>query len=185
MRKCFCWILVGVVLHTIAGCGQSGSSADAPVTSQNSLVAVTQVVEEFWDTIRKGQDSFALLTPAAQKCIDDNGFQFSPSASENARYQIGAAELIEADKAIVESVWTDIDGDGQPHDNNITVALKRVDGQWRVSGMAADLGPDQPPFVMNLEDPAEFYGPPSASPDPTLRQAQQPASDPFQQPLSR
>jgi len=157
------------------------ASPNLPGTGQDSLVAVTQVVKEFWDAVRNGQDSFALLTPAAQKCIVDNGFKFSPPASEGARYQIGDAELIEADKAIVESIWTDIDADGQPHDNNITVALKRVDGKWRVSGMAADLGPDEPPFVMNLEDPAEFYGPPSPGTASTIRQA----SDPFQQPLQR
>ena len=204
MNRCFCLMLVAVVLPAFVGCGDSetqptsstGSSSgvsqmqsSTPVTASGNPSSITQVVKDFWEAVRTGKDANALLTPAAQKCIADNDYEFAPPASENARYKIGKAELIEADKAIVESVWTDVDGDGKAQDNFITVALKLVGGNWRVSGMAADMGPDQPPFVMNLEDPAEFYGPqtvssPKESTQPSS-EGRQTATNPFEQPAVR
>ena len=58
-------------------------------------------------------------------------------------------------------------------------------GPWEVFGMAANLGPHQPPMVMNLEDPDDFFGPqetdPANSNSQVPQQARQPAQDPFRQ----
>ena len=110
----------------------------------------------------------------------------SPPASETAKFTVGAIEKIDDDKAIVESVWTDLDVDGQWYDQRTTWALRLGNGQWRISGMAEDLGPDQEPMIIDFENPVAFSQNQGASEaKPPVRQASQPAADPFQDGVTR
>jgi len=191
LRKTISLTFLVTVLSVIVGCSGADSSADGSAGRNVPNEPIARVVHDFWEAVRTGdvQAATDLLTPLAIKCISDNDYAFAPPASNTARFQVGRSEQIERDKAIVESIWTDVDADGQPQDEKITLALRLVGGKWRISGMAADLGPNQPPMVMNLEDPAEFFGPQKPSRprqiDAVERQADQGASDPFQQPLTR
>src|SRR5690606_20230880 len=110
--------------------------------------------------------------------------KIAPPGSDTASFSIGPVEKIDEDKAVVESTWSDVDVDGNPSEEKITWALKLGDGQWRISGMAAEIGPDQPPVVMDFENPGQMAGPSgqggSTAPDiSTPRQASQPPQDPF------
>ena len=99
------------------------------------------------------------LSRLAQKCIKENDYDFVPPASDAMKFHIGDAELIESDQAIVDSVWTDVDVDGKTYHEGMSLALRKIKDKWYIFGMAADMGPNQPPLVMDLESPNEFFGP--------------------------
>jgi hypothetical protein len=173
------------VLSAAIGCGSSASPGGGAVPSD----PVARTVHEFLDAIRTGdtQGSSSRLTPLALQRINENDMIFAPPASEHARFQIGQVQMFAADKAFVDTVWTDKDSDGVPTDEHMTWALKLADGQWRISGMAAQVGPGQPPVLMDFENPGQLLNPsrqnaaagqPQGA-DGTPRQASQPAQDPF------
>lgn len=149
---------------------------------------IQQTVTNFLEAVRQGNTNLASaqLTPLALERIRAHNMTISPPASETARFTVGDVELIDADKAIVASIWTDLDVDGQWYDQNTTWALRRGEGQWRISGMAEELGPDQPPLVIDFENPgALVQSNQSDAAAGTSRQAAQPASDPFQEGVTR
>jgi hypothetical protein len=180
----FLLFAIGTLAIT-AGCGSqgtSGSTAAGPVPSD----PVAQVVYEFLEAVRCGdtETSSLRLTPLALQRTNELDLNFSPPGSPTARFAVGAVEMIDAEKAVVECTWTDQDADGVPRDEKITWALKLNAGTWRISGMAADMGPDQPPVVMDFENPGQLAprtNTPVAQPQtsPTPLQAAQPPQDPF------
>jgi hypothetical protein len=177
-------LMAMVTIAASAGCGSqgiNGSSAGGPVPSD----PVARVVYEFLDAVRCGdtETSSARLTPLALQRTSELDLNFSPPGSPTARFRVGAVEMIDAEKAVVECVWTDQDADGVPRDEKITWALKLNSSEWRISGMAADMGPKQDPVVMDFENPGQLSptakataASPSAE---TPRQAAQPPQDPF------
>ena len=174
-----------------SGCNTNSDSSSAQSGGPMPSNAVARTVFEFLDAIRTGdtQTSSARLTPLALERIKESDMIFAPPASENARFQVGHVEMFEADKAFVESVWTDLDADGVPTDEKMTWALKLTNGQWRISGMAAQMGPNQPPVLIDFENPGQLIGggapeqkvdtPPQQTGSPSPRHASQPRQDPF------
>jgi len=193
MHRTFLLLLAVVLWTATIGCSMKDSStavqAQADEHAQDGNAPsdpIAQVVYDFLEAVRQGdtEHASAQLTPLALQRTREMDLNFSPPGSKTARFRIGAVEKIDADKALVESVWTDADADGQFSDEHITWALKQNDSQWRISGMAAELGPDQPPVVMDFENPGQVAIPqnqaaPTAD-DATPRQASRPSSDPFQ-----
>ena len=187
----FCIALCSVV--TTIGCGASNepqAASAGATTMPNDPVGRT--VFQFLDAIRQGDTevSSSLLTPLALERILKNEMSFAPPASENARFEITKVEMFEADKAAVDTIWSDIDADGSPTNEPMTWALKLANGQWRISGLIAYMGADQPPIVFDFENPDQLFGAPKqkvvAQPgqsqqpsSPPLRQASQPTQDPF------
>jgi hypothetical protein len=182
-------LIAVVCLLSSVGCGSSGNPAGAGGPVPDDPVAHT--VYEFLDAIRIGdtQASSSRLTPLALERINENDMIFAPPASQQARFRVGQVQMYSADKAFVETVWTDADADGVPTDEHMTWALKYADGQWRISGMAAKVGPGQPPVLMDFENPGQLLNPqrpntatgqqPQPGPDSASRQASQPTQDPF------
>jgi hypothetical protein len=165
-----------------AGCGSQGTNNSTAASAPSDPVA--RVVYEFLDAVRVGdtETSSSRLTPLALQRTNELDLNFSPPGSPTARFQVRAVEMIDAEKAVVECVWTDEDADGKSRDEKITWALKLNAGQWRISGMAADMGPDQPPVVMDFENPGQLASRFSAGQAPkaeTPLQAAQPTQDPF------
>ncbi len=183
MRRHFLLLLAIGTLAVSAGCGSqttTGSAAGGPVPSD----PVAQVIYQFLEAVRCGdtESSSTRLTPLALKRTSELDLNFSPPGSPTATFRVGAVEMIDAEKAVVESTWTDQDADGVPRDEKITWALKLSSGEWRISGMAAEVGPDQPPVVMDFENPGQLTAPANnatAQPTATPLQAQQPSQDPF------
>lgn len=183
--------LVAVIFLLCAaiGCSESGTPGGGrPLPGD----PVARTVYEFLDAIRVGdtESSSSRLTPLALQRITENDMIFAPPASEQARFQVGNVQMYSADKAFVEAVWTDVDADGVPTDEHMTWALKLADGQWRISGMAAQVGPGRPPVLMDFENPGQLMNPQRQSAaagqqsqqqgavsEP--RQASQPTQDPF------
>jgi len=188
-------LLLSIALSLfVSGCGKSGTpkmssdSASATVGS-NTTAAIRQVVQEFLNAVRLGNTETAssLLTPLALQRTREMELNFSPPGSSTAKFSVGGVELIDSQRAIVRSVWTDLDADGKPSSEQITWALKQADGRWRISGMAAEVGENQPPVVMDFENPGELAGSRQAASasENAPRQANRQAKDPFQQTAPR
>jgi len=180
-------VLTLALLQLTVGCGKSENLTESQAGNARPNDPVAQVVYDFWEAVRTGNvaNATVLLTPEAQKCISDKQYDFVPPASDTMRFQVGEVEIVEGDQAICDSIWTDIDSDGNTYHESMSLALRLVDEHWRIFGMAADMGPNQSPMVMNLEDPDDFFGPQeTAAPSPsstTPHQAMQPSQDPFRQ----
>ncbi|RIK82746.1 MAG: hypothetical protein DCC67_06820 [Planctomycetota bacterium] len=169
MRLSLLPLLAAVLLGTTIGCGGSSTPASSGAAATGAATAdavattpgipadpIAKVVYEFLDAVRRGDTQAASqrLTPLALQKTSEMDFVFAPPGSATARFEVGAAELVEKDKAVVDSVWTDLDADGNPQREPTLWALRFADGQWRVSGMVADMGEGQPPLVIDFENPA-------------------------------
>jgi hypothetical protein len=188
--------LVLAVIGLAVGCGQSespkASTAAASKTIAEQVVTsaevpsdpVARVVYDFLDAVRQGNTAVAsgLLTPLALQRTSEMDFVFAPPGSPTARFEVGAAEIVEKNvKAIVDSVWTDLDADGKPQSEPTLWALRFTEGKWRISGMAAEMGPDQPLMVIDFENPETMS--PQKPVDPAMV-AGAPANQPPAQPGS-
>lgn len=177
-------LLAVIAAAFMMGCNQQGT--DRPATSlggDEQISAIKTVVRSFWESVRRGdaEAAIALLSPVAQQCIRQNRYDFVPPASDTMKFTLGEVEIVDGDQAVIDSVWTDVDSDGNTYHEQMSLALRRVDGRWCIFGMAADMGPNQEPMVMDLESPEEFFGPQqtaSFQPDASSRQAREPAQSP-------
>ena len=181
-------IVFGVCAILLAGgCGKSAQDVASPAVDNTPRDPIARVVYEFLDAVRRGDTSAASsrLTPLALQRTNELDMNISPPGSRTAKFEIGATELIDNDKAIVESIWSDQDADGQLSKEQITWALKLTEGAWRISGMAAEIGPNQPPVVIDFENPEPLTAPANLAggegEESGVRQARQPAEDPFRQ----
>jgi hypothetical protein len=164
MSKLFLLLLMIGLLVVTQGCGNSSTSTPGQAAGSSPAPSdpIARVVHEFLEAVRTGDTpgASARLTPLALQRISENDMTFAPPASETARFTVGLVEMIEEDKAIVESIWTERDSDGQTYNEKMTWALRLGEGQWRISGMAAEIGPNQPPVVMDFENPGQLVAPP-------------------------
>ena len=175
------------------GCGGSDATTPAPgataARQQSPLPSdpAAQTVYQFLDAVRRGNsdgEAGRMLTPLALKHITERNENITPPGSPTARFQIGRVAKSKEGTAIVEALWSDIDADGKPYEEPMICALRLCDGQWRIYGMAEDLGPNRPPMVMDFENldasapAAPPGGNPAAAPPTTPRE--QMAQDPFQ-----
>ncbi len=178
-------ILALPLLAISLGCGTQNSASDSAGGNVPSD-PIAKVVYEFLSAVRAGDTETASvrLTPLALQRTSELELNFSPPGSDTATFEVGALEMIDAEKAVVESIWRDLDADGKLNEERITWALKLNGGVWRISGMAAELGEGQAPIVMDFENPGQFALPttvtsPAQEPPAGERHAAQPAQDPF------
>ncbi len=178
----------GPARSTVNGPTVNGLTVDGP-TVNGVATPVAQVVHNFLEAVRLGEtdNASSLLTPLALQRTSELDLSFSPPGSDTAKFTVGTVEMIDQQRAIVQSVWTDLDVDGKPSHEPITWALKRSQAGWRISGMAAEIGSGQPPIVMDFENPQDMMRPEPTKNNSkaTLQEANQATSDPFQQPSPR
>lgn len=182
---------VGFVLIILSalvpGCGSPSTPSSRPAASNAPADPIARVVHEFLDAVRRGDTETASvrLTPLALQRTSELELNFSPPGSDTARFEVGSVDRIDTDKAVVESIWIDLDADGQEQREKITWALKLANGTWRISGMAAELGENLPPVVMDFENPGQLAPTNSSGATPLprtsspARQATVPTEDPF------
>jgi hypothetical protein len=152
------------MLALSAGCGSPASTGEE---------AIAQVVQQFLDGVRTALEQTTAYN-----------MEIAPPGSPTAKFEIGAIEIVKPDRAVAETVWRDVDPDGKPFEDNMTWALKLIDNEWRICGMAAEVGPDQAPIVLDFEDPTEILRlqknrTAQQTPGETPLQATQPPQDPF------
>ena len=150
---------------------------------------IAGVARGFLEAIRSGDSAAANshLTPLAQQVMRQQDMGFDLLADSTATYRVEQVNLIEADEAGVDSVWTELGPDGKPQQEQWTLGLQRIEGQWRVRGIIADMGPNQQPVLMDFENPGQAVAPANtagiAPPNSAVpQQAARPqAQDPFRQ----
>lgn len=142
-------------LGLLAGCGKGGSSggdaATGAAVAQDSA-PMAKAAHDFLDAVLKGdtQRASAKLTPQAMQRIIASGKQFSPPGLETASFKIGEVRAPSADQAIVQCVLTDA-SEGTPHSEEMCCLLRKVDNDWRVSGIAYGTTPDKPWTLSDFE----------------------------------
>ena len=195
MTRNYALLLSLIVSIPSAGCGKTDSAgsgtAENPLGSTTTATksgessAIGQVVQKFLNAVRLGNTEVAskLLTPLALKRTNELDLNISPPGSSTAKFSVGELEMIDAQRAIVRSTWTDLDADGKPCSEQITWALKQSDGVWRISGMAAEVGGNQSPVVVDFENPAELANS-GKQPPATEKSPPRLAKDPFQEATS-
>ena len=164
----------------ITGCGDTKTDAPATSISSNQQTAKSATEQQpiaqkplpplpsaetpqgavaaFLEVVRRGDklQARAMLTPLALQKTEEYKLTFAPEGSDTATFQV-KSEKVQADgTANVESTWTDLDEEDNPREENITWTVKRLGNVWKISGMIAHLGPDQPPIVINFEKPDEL-----------------------------
>lgn len=166
----FASTVLAATIITSQGCGSSEAPAGGGALSAAAVAndPVASVVHQFLDAMRRGDGEAAsrMLTPLALERSRDRNESLAPPGSPTAKFTVGAPQ-IENDEAVVKSTWTDVDVDGKPYNEEIICVLRQCEGQWRVYGMAQDLGPDRPPMVMDLERPDAVATKPPAQPAAT------------------
>lgn len=175
-------LAAGMMGATLVGCGSNTNSGSADIGSsspasniaamsgQGSPVAAqtlpaTDVVSQFLDLVRRGGgDSGAstLLTAKAQSELNRIGRTVQPIGSPDARFVVTRAESLpeNPDATLVHSVWTEpASGNSGESANSDAVleyqvvwALQKESNQWRISGLAMEIDPEQNPLIVNFED---------------------------------
>jgi hypothetical protein len=204
------WAAVAAIGFSV-GCG--GSDAPAPSATNGAAGGnaaatpgpsgeipsdpVGRVVYDFLESVRMGQGENAaakLLTPLALQKIQEQDLNIAPPGSPTARFKVTHVEMMEGDRAVVESTWSDVDADGKQYQEPIYCALRICDGQWRIHGMAQYMGEGQAPMVIDFENldalieqqPAPQNVPQDQLVAPAGEQpAASVATDPFNQPAQR
>jgi hypothetical protein len=196
MQKSMSMLLTMSLLAVAQGCGESNTARlgqmSAPTDSESSG-AITQVAREFLEAIRVGDSAAAssCLTPIAQQVMRQEDMGFDLLANSTATYRVEEVDHITVDEAGVDTVWTELGTDGAPQQEQWTLGLQRVAGQWRIRGIIADMGSDQQPVLMDFENPGQAAAPgnpavntagTSAPGNSVPQQATRPtAQDPFRQ----
>jgi hypothetical protein len=145
-------------ISSLAGCGKSPSNetttntANATSSGQNpSTDAVVRAASNFLDAVIKGdtQRAGACLTPQAMQRIIASGKQFDPKGWENAMFRVGEVRTPSVDRAFVSFVWSNV-AHGKPTNDEVVCAMRLVDNDWRVCGLAF-WGPNQSVTEWNFE----------------------------------
>jgi len=173
--------LVGpvVLLATASGCGKSESpSANATSAPQSATYAAdkkqetidiskaTETVSRFLDAIRRGGDTggaHALLTKDACGVLEGLGRTVQPIGSPSATFTVTRSEAIEdhPNMALVHSTWAEPgtqtpQGSTPDESYQVVWALQWEQGVWKISGLAMELDPEQPPMIVDFEDHAQM-----------------------------
>jgi hypothetical protein len=148
------------------GCGQSSSQpvagqAGGPVQVANIPGAPDQTVQTFLEAVRTGNDAqaSAMMSPVARQKIAEKNLVVAPPGTATAKFSVGKFEYVtpEKDGAHVWSTWTDVaDDQGHTRSDNIIWVLRGESEGWRIVGMVTKVYPDQPPLVLNFEDPDDM-----------------------------
>src|SRR5262249_62416966 len=83
----------------------------------------------------------------------------SPSGRPTATFKVGKVEYVTPNKdgAHVWCSWTDaVDDQGHTRTDEIIWVLRHESEGWRIAGMVTKVYPDQPPLVLNFEDPEDM-----------------------------
>jgi hypothetical protein len=150
----------------VAGCSPSSQSSNNSTGASTSQFSASQnspdrAVFEFLEAVRTGNDkqAEAMLTPAARQKTIEMQMVVAPPGSPTAKFKIGQVEYVTPDKdgAHVWCTWTDVtDDEGHTRSDDIIWVLRRESEGWRIAGMVTKVYPDQPPLILNFEDPEDM-----------------------------
>ena len=136
---------------------QDGGSQVAQIDASTPQAAM----ESFLDAVRTGDATVAssMLTTKAQTEMQNAEMHVLPPGSPYAQYSIDNVTFEpEHNGAFVDSTWSDIvdEQTQEQRSYQITWILRQENNAWRIAGMSTALFPNQPPLVLNFEDPADM-----------------------------
>lgn len=201
---CLTWLSAASWLAIFSGCGRSenqplaahdtdeaaagteNDAADVATDPVADMQAAANVVRDFLQAIKSGDETISneLLTPLARQKTSELDMAVAPMGSETANFTVGEVELPaegDGELAHVASTWTDIDDDGQEHSDEILWVLRREDEGWRIGGMATKVFEDQPPLLLDFEDPVDMRRKQQLAEAEMERRARQAAEEPVTQ----
>lgn len=142
-------------VSTASGTSTASTSAETPVIAQQTdpnSSPIAKATHDFLDAVLKGdtQRASARLTPQAMQRIVQSGKGFSPPGLETATFKIGEIRTPTQDQAIAQCLLTD-SAEGQSHSEEMCCLLRKVENDWRVSGIAYGTAPDKPWTLSDFE----------------------------------
>jgi hypothetical protein len=163
------WHLAALSL-VVTGCSPSNEISpnhSANAGTKNAPLSGTaqdtpdQAVFDFLEAVRTGNDqqAAAMLTPAARQKTAEMQMVVAPPGSPTARFKVGQVEYVTPDKdgAHVWCTWTDVvDAEGHTRSDDIIWVLRHETEGWRIAGMVTKIYADQPPLILNFEDPEDM-----------------------------
>ena len=157
------------------GCGGSAvETSAAPKSNSNKVVAqsaepelqitgravpsvtpASEVVMMFLDSLKKGDSAIVrnLITDAAKQEIDRHGLTLAPIGTPAAKFKVGRTLFLDSDEdsAYVESEWVEAGEGDQLVKTDVVITVHLQEQGWKISGMAIEMGEDQPPAVIDFE----------------------------------
>lgn len=127
--------------------------------AQAQATAPDVAVTQFLNAVRAGDQDKAtsMLTTKARDEMAKADMVVQPPGSPSASFSIGQVKDVpQHNGAHVTSTWTDVTPTGEEKTYDITWIVRQEKKQWRVAGMATKLFEDQPPLILNFEDPADM-----------------------------
>lgn len=165
---------IAIALASLTGCSKDPSSTPAEATAQppgsgeaapagdsTDVSAAMDTVSHFLDAVRRGGDTgraHSLLTTEACAVLERLGRTVQPIGSPDAAFTVTRSEAIpeHPNMALVHSTWSEPTGEGTNESYQVVWALQLEQGQWRISGLAMELDPAQPPMIVDFEDHVEM-----------------------------
>ena len=154
---CLCGLLAGcgggAEENEAANDGTPSAAELATATTVPDRDAIGQAAHGFLDAVLKGdaQRAGGYLSPQAMQRIVDKGEQFNPPGFAKASFRIGQIRRPSESQALVQCILTATNDAGQPHDEEMCCLMRRVESDWRVSGIAFTEGANMPLTIMDFE----------------------------------
>jgi hypothetical protein len=141
------------------GISATGTPASTPLKVERHPTP-DQTVVQFLTALKAGDQPRAtsMLTTAAQRAMAESSAVIQPPGSSSAQFEVTETELLgeQQDGAHVLSTWTDTEADGTPSTHEIVWILRREPTGWAIAGFGTRVFADQPPLILNFEDPLDL-----------------------------
>ncbi|MEM6328634.1 MAG: hypothetical protein AAF790_00140 [Planctomycetota bacterium] len=149
--------------------GGQGAAAAQP----NARGPIAAIANEFLSAVVAGDTARATgcLTPAAIARFEASSQGFASPEIGAPDFRIGEVRDLGQGRAAVQCLLSDSAGDAE-----MLCLVKQVGSAWKVSGVAYEVAPGQPPVILNFEEyeqppaPGYFVGQPPATPPQTAAQ---------------
>jgi hypothetical protein len=101
----------------------------------------------------------------------------APAASDRARFVLGEVQMPNDQIARVACRWIEMDMEtGKSSAQDATYLLRNEPDGWRVAGVARIVFPNEPPLLLNYEDPEDMLRQVELLRDEIARRGQSPQS---------
>lgn len=143
----------------------------APTTNQPTISAPAEVVAQFLDSLRRGDEVLTaqLMTANARAEVARHDLTVAPPGSPQASFQIGETREIEEGRALVESIWTEpAIGSDPVQRTEVLFDVRLEPSGWRLAGMVIDMGQEQEPIIVDFENLSGLMEPDPAANVPQM-----------------
>ncbi|MBN1588090.1 MAG: hypothetical protein JW888_01095 [Pirellulales bacterium] len=160
-------ILLGLLLAVPIGCGGPEQGPSGPEATQQAatpaapakLTGPALTVHTFLAAAQRGDDQGfnAMLTSLARTKMAEYNLSPAPAASDKARFEVGEVQAPNDQLARVACRWIETDPEtNQSTARDATYVLRNEPEGWRIAGVTRTVFPNEPPMLLNYEDPEDM-----------------------------